>query len=70
MYETAGTKPRHTNGKPAVTINVGAGKPEDPKNEGDRATPRYVYRSGIRKRQGAETLSYRTSVDTKARRTG
>ena len=48
MYETAGTEPRHTNGNPAMTINVGAGKPEDPKNEGDRVTPYYVYRSGRR----------------------
>ena len=69
MHETAGTEPRHTNGNPAVTNNAGAGKPEDPKNEGDRATPHYVYRSGRRKRQAAEAPSHRTSVDTKARRT-
>ena len=56
MYETAGMEPRHTNGNPAVTINVGDGKPEDPKNEGDRATPQYVYRSGRSKRQADECL--------------
>ena len=71
IYETAITEPRHTNGNPAVRNNVGARKPEDPKNEGDRATPDYVYRTGIRKRQGAKAPSHRNdSVDTKARRTG
>ena len=36
------------NGNLAATSNVGAGKPEDSRNEGDRATPHYVYRSGMR----------------------
>ena len=71
MYKTAITEPRHTNGNPAVRNNVGARKPEDPKNEGDRATPHYVHRTRIRKRQGAEAPRHRNdSVDTKARRTG
>ena len=53
----------------AVRNNVGARKPEDHKNEGDRATPQYVYLTGIRKGQGAEVPSYRNDrVDTKARR--
>ena len=47
MSETACTEPRYTNGNSAVTTNVGAGKPEESRNKGDRATPHYVYRSGI-----------------------
>ena len=60
--KTTCTEPRHTNGNPTVRINVGVGKPEDPSNEGDRATPHYVYCSGIRKRQAAEAPSYITTL--------
>ena len=62
MYETAGTEPRHTNNNPVETNNVGAIMPEDPKNKGDGAMSHYVYRSGRRKRQGAEASSHRTTV--------
>ena len=38
----------------AATSNVVAGKPEDSRNEGDRASPQYVYRSGISMEQAVE----------------
>ena len=62
MSETACAQLRHTNGNLAVTTNVGAGKPEDPRNEGDRAKPQYVYCSGISKRQAVEAPSHITTV--------
>ena len=46
MSETACTEPRYTTGNPVATTNVGAGKPEDSRNEGERATPHHVYLSG------------------------
>ena len=62
MSETACDEPRHTNGNPAATTNVGARKPEDHRNGGDRAMPRYVYCPGISKRQDVEAPSHTTTV--------
>ena len=62
MSETACTEPMHTNGNPAAITNVGAGKLEDPRNEGDRATSHYVCHSGISKRQAVKAPSHITTV--------
>ena len=55
------------NSNPAATWNVGAGEPEDSRNEEDRAKPHYLYRSGSRVEQAVEAPGQLVTVSVQRR---